>query len=178
MNPTQLFLFVGLPIIVGIAGVLAGETFRAKNMAVKSATPEDLQAKRDVASEEAKDDVDMAAILASIRRLIAEDTPKASSFFGGGDAEQYLHSSMLIHGLDNRHRDQAGEIRQKRSDVLVGTLRRSYGESFARGLSGTERLRDVLTKLDSDSLSKLYHDYEAGTLYNVLMFSRYLSRLG
>jgi hypothetical protein len=173
VNPTQLFLFIGLPIIVGIAGVLAGETFRAKNMTLK----EGLGTKSDVVPEEAKDDgEDMATILASIRRLIAEDTSKPLTFFGGGDAEQYLHSRVFIHGLDNRHRDQAGEIRQKRSDVLIGTLRRSYGEGFARGLAGNERLRDVLTKLDSDSLSKLFHDYEAGTLYNVLTFSRYVTR--
>jgi hypothetical protein len=31
-------------------------------------------------------------------------------------------------GLDNRCRDNDGEIRHKRSDTLVGTLRQTYGE--------------------------------------------------
>ena len=90
MNPIQLFLFIGLPIIVGIAGVLAGETFRAKNMTAKSAIPEDLEANRDVATEDVKDDRDLATILASIRRLIAEDTPRATGFYGGEGSEQFL----------------------------------------------------------------------------------------
>jgi hypothetical protein len=34
-------------------------------------------------------------------------------------------------GLDDRCRDQNGEIRHKRSDTLVGTLRKEYGEDFA-----------------------------------------------
>jgi len=36
-------------------------------------------------------------------------------------------------GLDDRCRDENGEIRRKRSDTLVGTLRREYGENFAEG---------------------------------------------
>ena len=36
-------------------------------------------------------------------------------------------------GLDGRMRDQDGEIRQKRSDTLVKTLRNEYGENFAAG---------------------------------------------
>ena len=31
-------------------------------------------------------------------------------------------------GLEGRHRDQSGEIRQKRGDTLVGTLRNTYGK--------------------------------------------------
>jgi hypothetical protein len=177
VNPTQLFLFIGLPTIVGIAGVLAGETFRAKNMVAKSATPEGLGAKRDVVSEEAKADPDMATILASIRQLIADGTPKPSNFFGGEDTE--LFSSKDDRFFDEaakRYFDRGWEIRSKRSDVLVGTLRRTYGESFARGVRANEKLRDVLNRLDAESLSKLFHDYEAGTLYNILTFTRYLSQ--
>ena len=36
-------------------------------------------------------------------------------------------------GLDNRMRDQNGEIRQKRSDTKVATLRETYGDDFAKG---------------------------------------------
>jgi hypothetical protein len=35
-------------------------------------------------------------------------------------------------GLDNRCRDNDGEIRHKRSDTLVGTLRETYGSDFAK----------------------------------------------
>jgi uncharacterized protein (DUF4415 family) len=43
-------------------------------------------------------------------------------------------------GLDDRHRDQNGEIRQKRGDVLVGTLRNKYGKDFAPGSRSDTRL--------------------------------------
>jgi len=36
-------------------------------------------------------------------------------------------------GLDDRCRDLYGEIRQKRGDTLVGTLRKTYGADFAPG---------------------------------------------
>ena len=36
-------------------------------------------------------------------------------------------------GLDDRMRDSDGEIRKKRGDTLVGTLRKTYGENFAKG---------------------------------------------
>ena len=37
-------------------------------------------------------------------------------------------------GLDDRCRDLDGEIRQKRGDTLVGTLRKTYGPDFAPGV--------------------------------------------
>ena len=36
-------------------------------------------------------------------------------------------------GLDNRMRDQNGEIRQKRKDTKVETLRKTYGDDLAKG---------------------------------------------
>jgi hypothetical protein len=38
-------------------------------------------------------------------------------------------------GLDDRCRDGDGEIRQKRGDTLVRTLRKTYGEEFAHGVT-------------------------------------------
>lgn len=35
--------------------------------------------------------------------------------------------------LDGRMRDQSGEIRQKRSDTHVESLRKTYGDDFAKG---------------------------------------------
>lgn len=62
-------------------------------------------------------------------------------------------SSSCDHGLDERCRDADGEIRQKRSDTLVGTLRRTYGEDFAEGFRSDAHLGTVLRETNSNSLS-------------------------
>lgn len=53
----------------------------------------------------------------------------------------------------DRAREESGEIRRKRSDTLVGTLRREYGDDFARGFRGDARLATVLEETNSKSLS-------------------------
>ena len=58
-------------------------------------------------------------------------------------------------GLDGRTRDKGGEIREKRGDTLVGTLRKHYGESFAPGVSGRMKLETLLKKEKASSLSEL-----------------------
>ena len=57
-------------------------------------------------------------------------------------------------GLDNRCRDLDGEIRQKRGDTLVGTLRKTYGDDFAPGARSDMRL-DTLRDRTGSSLSRL-----------------------
>jgi hypothetical protein len=57
-------------------------------------------------------------------------------------------------GLDDRRRDQNGEIRQKRGDTLVGTLRKTYGDDFAPGVRSDMRL-DTLRDRMGGSLSKI-----------------------
>ncbi len=57
-------------------------------------------------------------------------------------------------GLDQRCRDADGEIRQKRGDTLVGTLRKTYGPGFAPGVRSDMRL-DTLRQRTEESLSKL-----------------------
>lgn len=57
-------------------------------------------------------------------------------------------------GLDDRCRDQDGEIRQKRGDTLVGTLRKTYGPDFAPGVRSDMRL-DTLRERMGGSLSKI-----------------------
>lgn len=47
-------------------------------------------------------------------------------------------------GLDNRHRDFDGEIRQKNSATRISTLRKTYGEKFAHGYKGEARLGTLL----------------------------------
>ena len=56
-------------------------------------------------------------------------------------------------GLDNRCRDENGEIRRKRSDTLVSTLRKEYGDDFAEGFRSDATLGTVLQETDSTSLS-------------------------
>jgi addiction module HigA family antidote len=58
-------------------------------------------------------------------------------------------------GLDNRHRDIVGEIRHRRSDMLVGTLRETYGANFAKGYRSDVTLGTVLKKENAPSLSSL-----------------------
>jgi hypothetical protein len=60
-------------------------------------------------------------------------------------------------GLDQRCRDLDGEIRQKRGDTLIGTLRKTYGPDFAPGIRSDARLDTVRDRTGS-SLSKLVKD--------------------
>lgn len=58
-------------------------------------------------------------------------------------------------GLDNRMRDRDGEIRQKRSDTLVGTLRKEYGDGVASGYRADTKLGTVLKNEGLESLDQL-----------------------
>jgi len=58
-------------------------------------------------------------------------------------------------GLDGRQRDLDGEIRKKRSDTKVETLRREYGDSFARGYRANATLGTVLKKEGVETLDRL-----------------------
>jgi hypothetical protein len=58
-------------------------------------------------------------------------------------------------GLDNRCRDSDGEIRHKRSDTLVGTLRQTYGGDFAKGYRSDAKLGTVLDGERAATLSGL-----------------------
>lgn len=52
-------------------------------------------------------------------------------------------------------RDANGEIRKKRSDTLVGTLRKEYGDDFATGYRSDAKLGTVLKKEGANSLDDL-----------------------
>jgi hypothetical protein len=56
-------------------------------------------------------------------------------------------TKKLPGGLDGRTRDQnppkAGEIRQKRGNTQVSTLRREYGENFAAGIRSDATLETL-----------------------------------
>jgi len=56
-------------------------------------------------------------------------------------------------GLDDRCRDADGEIRHKRSDTLVRTLRKEYGDGFGDDFRSDTKLGTVLRDTNSKSLS-------------------------
>lgn len=58
-------------------------------------------------------------------------------------------------GLDGRHRDQNGQIRQKNGNTLVRTLREQYGDEFAAGYRSDTHLSTVLEREGAGSLSQL-----------------------
>ena len=59
------------------------------------------------------------------------------------------------HGLDDRCRDFDGEIRKKRGDTLVRTLRQTYGPDFAPGVRSDTRLDTLRERAGGPSLTKL-----------------------
>jgi hypothetical protein len=73
-------------------------------------------------------------------------------------------STMIKAGLDNRHRNKDGEISGKHGNTLIRTMRKIYGHSFAAGYPETEKLSEVLPKLNETSLSQLRRDHETGHL--------------
>jgi hypothetical protein len=75
-----------------------------------------------------------------------------------------MESSMSKAGLDNRHRNRDGEISGRHGNTLIRTLRKVYGQSFAAGYPETEKLIEVLLKLNETSLSQLRRDHETGHL--------------
>jgi hypothetical protein len=62
-------------------------------------------------------------------------------------------------GLDDRCRDLDGEIRRKRGDTLVGTLRLEYGPDFAPGVRSDMRLDTLLEQSGADSLSDFLNNH-------------------
>lgn len=64
-------------------------------------------------------------------------------------------SKQYRRGLDGRTQDLDGEIRQKRGDTLVGTLRRTYGPEFAEGYRADAKLETVLREERVSTLSQL-----------------------
>jgi hypothetical protein len=56
-------------------------------------------------------------------------------------------------GLDDRCRDNNGQIREKNGNTRIDTLRQTYGENFADGMRGDAHLRTLLDRTGSNSLS-------------------------
>ena len=58
-------------------------------------------------------------------------------------------------GLDSRHRDRGGKIEKKHGNTRVASLRKEYGESFAKGRRKDMMLKTLLKETGSASL----HEY-------------------
>lgn len=58
-------------------------------------------------------------------------------------------------GLDGRMRDHDGEIRKKRSDTLIRTVRDEYGDDVAPGYRADAKLGTVLKREGLNSLHQL-----------------------
>jgi hypothetical protein len=58
-------------------------------------------------------------------------------------------------GLDDRCRDQNGQIRAKNGSTLVRTLRETYGEDFAPGVRSDMKLDTLLERTGAQSLTVL-----------------------
>jgi hypothetical protein len=54
--------------------------------------------------------------------------------------------------LDGRHRDKTGRIDKKHGNTLVGSLRKTYGEHFAKGRRSTLMLKTLLKETGTESL--------------------------
>jgi hypothetical protein len=57
--------------------------------------------------------------------------------------------------LDGRHRDKSGKIEKKHGNTRVGSLRKEYGASFAKGRRNDMMLKTLLKETGSASL----HEY-------------------
>jgi hypothetical protein len=58
-------------------------------------------------------------------------------------------------GLDDRCRDNDGEIRRKNGATHVGTLREAYGDGFAPGVRSDMKLDTLLKRTGARSLTEL-----------------------
>ncbi len=56
-------------------------------------------------------------------------------------------------GPDNRQRDNGAQVREKRGDTRIDTLRQTYGDNFAPGIRGDAHLKTLLDRTGSASLS-------------------------
>jgi hypothetical protein len=54
--------------------------------------------------------------------------------------------------LDGRHRDKTGRIDKKHGNTLVGSLRKTYGDHFAKGRRPTLMLKTLLKETSTESL--------------------------
>jgi len=57
-------------------------------------------------------------------------------------------------GLDQRHRDQNGQISKKHDNTTIATLRKTYGENFAENRRSDMHLGTLLDEVGVPSLTQ------------------------
>lgn len=67
----------------------------------------------------------------------------------------------IVVGIDSRHRDLDGNIREKSGNTLVGTLRKTYGEDFLSDWRSDAKLSSVRQETDM-SLNEIVRQYRIG----------------
>jgi predicted DNA binding CopG/RHH family protein len=80
---------------------------------------------------------------------------EVNSGLGNSRGERTMSETPRHLGLDNRFRNESGEIRKKRSDTLVRTLRDEYGDDFAKGYRANAKLGTVLEREGVEDLGEL-----------------------
>jgi hypothetical protein len=64
----------------------------------------------------------------------------------------FWERQMAKEGLDGRHRDTTGRIDKKHGNTRVGSLRKTYGEHFAKGRRKDMMLKTLLAETGTESL--------------------------
>lgn len=79
-----------------------------------------------------------------------------------------MASNKLPKGVDQRHRDADGEIRHKRGDTRVKTIRVEYGSNVLPGFSPAARLDTVLRKTGATTLHEVLKRQSGGEFVRFL----------
>lgn len=100
------------------------------------------------------EDISIAGLLAGRRDQTIERSRKRS-YLKSSVTEVEMSNQRYPKGLDGRMRDGDGEIRKKRSDTLVRTLRAEYGDEVAKGYRADTKLGTVLNREGLETLDQL-----------------------
>jgi hypothetical protein len=100
------------------------------------------------------EDISIAGLLAGRRDQTIERSRKRA-YLKTSVTEVEMSNQRYPKGLDGRMRDGDGEIRKKRSDTLVRTLRAEYGDEVAKGYRADTKLGTVLNREGLETLDQL-----------------------
>ena len=100
------------------------------------------------------EDISIAGLLAGRRDQTIERSRKRA-YLKTSVTEVEMSNQRYPKGLDGRMRDGDGEIRKKRSDTRVRTLRAEYGDEVAKGYRADTKLGTVLNREGLETLDQL-----------------------
>ena len=67
-----------------------------------------------------------------------------------------MAKKMAGKGLDGRHRDTTGRIDKKHGNTRIGSLRKTYGEHFAKGRRKDMMLKNLLAETGTVLAARLF----------------------